>query len=35
MTAQELFDWWLTHESWEEFKADLEHPKLFDLDNEN
>lgn len=35
LSAQVLFDWWLTHESWEEFKADLEHPKLFDLDNEN
>lgn len=30
LSAEVLFDWWLTHESWEEFKADLEHPKLFD-----
>ena len=29
LSAQVLFDWWLTHESWEEFKANLEYPKLF------
>lgn len=28
--AQVLFDWWLTHESWESFKAKLEHPSLFE-----
>ena len=30
LSAEVLFNWWLTHKSWEEFKADLEHPSLFD-----
>lgn len=30
MSAEVLFNWWLTHDSWETFKANLEHPKLFD-----
>ena len=30
LSAQVLFDWWLTHESWESFKAKLEHPSLFE-----
>lgn len=35
LSAQVLFDWWLTHESWESFKAKLEHPSLFNFDDEN
>lgn len=30
LSAQVLFDWWLTHDSWEEFKAKKEHPTLFE-----
>lgn len=32
MSAQVLFDWWLTHDTWEEFKAKRELPSLFDED---
>lgn len=32
MSAEILFNWWLTHDSWETFKAKLEHPKLFEED---
>lgn len=30
LSAEVLFNWWLTHDSWEEFKANLEHPTLFE-----
>ena len=30
MGAEVLFNWWLTHDSWEVFKAKMEHPTLFD-----
>lgn len=30
LSAEVLFDWWLTHDSWDEFKAKLDMPTLFD-----
>lgn len=30
LSAEVLFNWWLTHDSWEVFKANMEHPTLFD-----
>ena len=30
LSAEILFEWWLTRDSWETFKANLEHPKLFE-----
>lgn len=35
LSAEVLFNWWLTHESWDEFKAKLEMPTLFDDKSEN
>lgn len=30
LSAEVLFDWWLTHDSWETFKANREYPTLFE-----
>ena len=30
LSAEILFNWWITHDNWETFKAKLEHPTLFD-----
>ena len=30
LSAEVLFDWWLTNDSWDEFKAKLDMPTLFD-----
>ena len=30
LSAEVLFNWWLSHDSWETFKAKLEHPTLFE-----
>lgn len=30
LSAEVLFNWWLSHDNWETFKAKLEHPTLFD-----
>ena len=34
MSAEVLFDWWLTHDSWEVFKDRLQTPSLFEEDNQ-
>ena len=34
LSAKVLFDWWLTHDSWEVFKNKLEMPTLFADDEE-
>ena len=34
MSAEVLFDWWLTHDSWEVFKDRLQTPSLFGEDNQ-
>ena len=30
LSSEILFDWWISGKSWNEFKADLLHPKLFE-----